>query len=54
MGGGDDNTGGDDADEDEGEKEAGTAVIGLPYLSWMAARALNQFMNADVISESVR
>ena len=48
--------GGDDDDNDEGDEaeESGTAVIVSPYLSLMAARALNQFMKADVISESVR
>ena len=51
MGCGDDN---DAAVEAEEGKEAGTAVIASPYLSLMAARALNQFMKADVISESVR
>ena len=34
--------------------ETKTAAMALPYLSLMAARALNQFMKAEVSSESVR
>ena len=45
---------GDPVDPDESAEEASTATMASTYLSLMAARALNQFMNPEVISDSVR
>ena len=45
---------GDPDDPDEFAGEASTATMASTYLSLMAARALNQFMNPEVISDSVR